>query len=129
MEGRGGEGRGGMTVIHIVLMAPYIQTNNEELYLYNNDVTYYVITCNSAFEYNNDVTYYVITRNYQWTPEILTNNLLEAGCTNKLCPFQYYSRYYLRRNVPKGAFFGRKQWRHTAVSVRPHRGATEFSPL
>ena len=38
----GGEGwRGGMTVI---LMAPYIQTNNEELYLYNNDVTYYVIT-------------------------------------------------------------------------------------
>ena len=86
-EGDGG-GRGGMTVIHIILMAPYIQTNNEELYLYNNDVTYYVITCNSAFEYNNDVTYYVITRNYQWTPEILTNNLLEAGCTNKLCPFQ-----------------------------------------
>ena len=29
----GGEGRGGMTVIHIILMAPYIQTNNEELYL------------------------------------------------------------------------------------------------
>ena len=74
-EGRGGEGgdgggrEGGMTVIHIILMAPYIQTNNEELYFYNNDVTYYVITCNSAFEYNNDVTYYVITRNYQWTPE------------------------------------------------------------
>ena len=40
----GGGGRGGMTVIHIILMAPYIQTNNEELYLYNNDVTYYVIT-------------------------------------------------------------------------------------
>ena len=54
-EGRGGEGRGGrgeegregmggvrggITVIHIILMAPYIQTNNEELYLYNNDVTY-----------------------------------------------------------------------------------------
>ena len=75
MEGRGGReggdggGRGGMTVIHIILMAPYIQTNNEELYLYNNDVTYYVITCNSAFEYNNDVTYYVITRNYRWTPD------------------------------------------------------------
>ena len=76
-EGRGGEGgregmgggRGGMNVIHIILMAPYIQTNNEELYLYNNDVTYYVITCNSAFKYNNDVTYYVITRNYQWTPD------------------------------------------------------------
>ena len=44
-EGREGEGRGGMTVIHIILMAPYIQTNNEELYIYNNDVTYYVITC------------------------------------------------------------------------------------
>ena len=38
-----------MAVIHIILMAPYIQTNNEELYLYNNDVTYYVITCKSAF--------------------------------------------------------------------------------
>ena len=37
-----------MTVIHIILMAPYIQTNNEELYLYNNDVTYYVITCNQS---------------------------------------------------------------------------------
>ena len=34
-----------MTVVHIILMAPYIQTNNEELYLYNNDVTCYVITC------------------------------------------------------------------------------------
>ena len=33
-----------MNVIHIILMGPYIQTNNEELYLYNNDVTYYVIT-------------------------------------------------------------------------------------
>ena len=59
-EGRGGEGgreggrwvgegwRGGMTVIHIILMAPYIQTNNEELYLFNNDVTYYVITCKNG---------------------------------------------------------------------------------
>ena len=46
MEGRGGReggwrggregGRGGMTVIHIILMAAQ--------YLYNNDVTYYVIT-------------------------------------------------------------------------------------
>ena len=33
-----------MTVIHIILMAPHILTNNEELYLYNNDVTYYVMT-------------------------------------------------------------------------------------
>ena len=30
-----------------------------------------------------------MVRNYQWTPEILLNNLLEAGCTNKLCPFLY----------------------------------------
>ena len=38
-EGREGGregGRGEMTVIHIILMAPQ--------YLYNNDVTYYVIT-------------------------------------------------------------------------------------
>ena len=43
-EGRGGReggrerggGRGGMTVIHIIMMAAQ--------YLYNNDVTYYVIT-------------------------------------------------------------------------------------
>ena len=44
-EGRGGErrggegregmgrGRGGMTVIHIILMAPYIQTNNEHTFI------------------------------------------------------------------------------------------------
>ena len=32
-------------ILYIILMAPYIQTNNEELYLYNNDVTYYVIAC------------------------------------------------------------------------------------
>ena len=30
-----------MTVLHIIMMAPYIQTNSEELYVYNNDVTYY----------------------------------------------------------------------------------------
>ena len=35
--GRGG-GRGGMTVIHSILMAA------QYMYLYNNDVTYYVIT-------------------------------------------------------------------------------------
>ena len=68
-EGRGGEGegerreggRGGMTVIHIILMAPYIQTNNEELYLYNNDVTYYVITCKSTFDWVYAEQWYVIT--------------------------------------------------------------------
>ena len=63
-EGRGGEGgreeggreeggreegergRGGMTVIHIILMAPYkIYRPTMKNYIYfNNDVTYYVIT-------------------------------------------------------------------------------------
>ena len=48
--------------------------------------------------YNNDVTYYVITwvyreqwyvKCYQWTPSgTHRDNLLEAGCTNKLCPIQ-----------------------------------------
>ena len=36
-------------------------TSNGPQYLNSNHVTYYVITCQSAFEYNNDVTYYVIT--------------------------------------------------------------------
>ena len=56
MEG----GREGMTVIHIILMAPYIQTNNDELYFYNNDVTYYVITCKSAFDWVYAEQWYVI---------------------------------------------------------------------
>ena len=34
---------------------------NGPQYLNSSYVTYYVITCQSAFEYNNDVTYYVIT--------------------------------------------------------------------
>ena len=37
-----------MTIIHIILMAPY--TVYEELYLYNNDVTYCVITFKPAFD-------------------------------------------------------------------------------
>ena len=74
-----GGGRGGMTVIHIILMAPYIQTNNEELYLYNNDVTFYLITCNLAFDYNNDVTYYVITRNYQWTQLVVQTSCVHSS--------------------------------------------------
>ena len=41
------------------------------------------------------------------------------------CIITHLKNFSYRR---KGAFFGRKQWRHTAVSVRPHRGATEFSP-
>ena len=68
-----------MTVIHIILMAPYIQTNNEELYLYNNDVTYYVITCKSAFDWVYAEQWYVITRRTPGVSEILLNKLLEAG--------------------------------------------------
>ena len=60
----GGEGgRGGMTVIHIILMAPYIQTNNEELYLYNNDVTYYNIRLGLR-----RTTMVRITFDVTWTP-------------------------------------------------------------
>ena len=49
-----------------------------------------------------------------------------VGLSCIITPLKHFS---YRRNVPKWAFFGRKQWHHTAVSVRPHRGATEFSPL
>ena len=73
-EGRGGEGRGmgsggeggrergrrGMTVIHIILMAPK--------YSYNNDVTYYVITCKSTFDLVYAEQWYVIiTSDVTWT--------------------------------------------------------------
>ena len=40
-------------------MAPYIQTNNEELYLYNNDVTYYVNQHSIGSTPHNNGTYYV----------------------------------------------------------------------
>ena len=40
-----------------------------------------------------------------------------------------FEALFLTSKCAKGAFFGHKQWRHIAVSVRPHRGATEFSPL
>ena len=57
----GGEGReGGMTVIHIILMAP--------TYSYNNDVTYYVITCTSTFDWVYAEQWYVIiTSDVTWT--------------------------------------------------------------
>ena len=46
--GRGGEGEG-RDDCYTYYSDGTIQTNNEELYLFNNDVTYYVITCKSAF--------------------------------------------------------------------------------
>ena len=67
MEGRGGEGRKGERrdgreggregrndyytyYSDGTIYSACLQTNNEELYLYNNDVTYYVITFKSAFD-------------------------------------------------------------------------------
>ena len=60
-EGERKEGReGGMTVIHIILMAPK--------YSYNNDVTYYVITCKSTFDWVYAEQWYVIiTSDVTWT--------------------------------------------------------------
>ena len=66
-EGRGGEGkggRGGMTVIHI-LMVPQ--------YLYSNNVTYYVITCKSAFDWVYAEQWYVII-----TSDVTSNSRTES---------------------------------------------------
>ena len=58
--GREEGGEGGMTVIHIILMAPK--------YSYNNDVTYYVITCKSTFDLVYAEQWYVIiTSDVTWT--------------------------------------------------------------
>ena len=55
-EGRGGEGRGGMTVIH----GPQ--------YLNSDHVTYYVITCKSAFDWvYTEQWYVIITSDVTWT--------------------------------------------------------------
>ena len=91
-EGRGGEGeggreggRGGMTVKHIP---------NTPQYLNSRHVTYYVITCKSAFHWVYAEQWYVlITIDVTDThpdrvSEIHANKAVEAGCTNKVCPFQ-----------------------------------------
>ena len=50
-EGGGREGgREGRDDYYTYYSDGTIQTNSEELYLYNNDVTYYVITFKSAFD-------------------------------------------------------------------------------
>ena len=46
----GGEGGEGRDDCYTCYSDGTIQTNNEELYLYNNDVTYYVIT-KSTFDW------------------------------------------------------------------------------
>ena len=50
-------------------------------YLKNNHITYYVITQVGVYVEQ----WYVITSNVTWIPG-RTIKLLEAGCTNKLCP-------------------------------------------
>ena len=66
-EGRGGEGRGGreeggrggMTVIHYY---------NGPQYLNSDHVTYYVITCKSAFDWvDTEQWYVIITSDVTWT--------------------------------------------------------------
>ena len=59
-EGRGGEGRGGgMTVIHYY---------NGPQYLNSDHVTYYVITCKSAFDWvYTEQLYVIITSDVTWT--------------------------------------------------------------
>ena len=55
-EGREG-GRGGMTVIHIIMGL-----------INSNHVTYYVITCNSAFDcVYTEQWYIIITSDVTWT--------------------------------------------------------------
>ena len=59
-EGGGGrEGRGGMTVIHILIVPQYLNSNH---------ITYYVITCKSAFDWVYAEQWYVIiTSDVTWT--------------------------------------------------------------
>ena len=75
-----------MTVIglHIILMAPYIQTNNEELYLYNNDVTYYAITCKSAFYWVSAAQRWYVIITFDVTHNNGTELSVDTGDTPKL---------------------------------------------
>ena len=88
-EGRGGEGRGGEEGREGGRVGGRGgRERRDECYTYSNGpqylnssyVTYYVITCQSAFEYNNDVTYYVITSKspFDWVYTELLLLLLSA---------------------------------------------------
>ena len=78
-------GRGGMTVIPILKTPQYLNSRH---------VTYYVVTCKSAFDWVYAEQWYVIITfdvtdtHPDRVSEIHANNAVEAGCTNKLCPFQ-----------------------------------------
>ena len=83
-----------MTVIHIP---------KTTLYLNSRHVTYYVITCyKSAFnwvyaeQWYVTITFDVTDTHPDRVSEIHANKAVEAGCTNKLCPFQYKVDSYLR---------------------------------
>ena len=73
-----------MTVIH----------NLTPQYLNSRHVTYYVITCKSAFDWVYAEQWYVIITfdvtdtHPDRVSEIHANKAVEAGCSNKLCPFQ-----------------------------------------
>ena len=77
-------GRGGMTVIHIPKTPQYLNSRH---------VTYYVITCKSAFDWVYAEQWYVIITfdvtdtHPDRVSEIHANKAVEDGCTNKLCPF------------------------------------------
>ena len=74
-----------MTVMHIPKTPQYSNSRH---------VTYYVITCKSAFDWVYAEQWYVIfTFDVTGThpdrvSEIHANKAVEAGFTNKLCPFQ-----------------------------------------
>ena len=86
-----------MTVIHIQKTPQYLNSRH---------VTYYVITCKSAFDWVYAKQWYVIITfdvtdtHPDRVSEIHANKAVEAGSTNKLCPFQYSSTCHER--TPSG---------------------------
>ena len=104
-DGRGGEGsgaegseEGGMTVIHIVMASQYLNSNH---------VTYYVITCKSAFDWVYAEQWYVsITSDVNWTAtripsqinshELVYKPVMSIPVRNKYMP-QHRSLWKTRR--------------------------------
>ena len=66
---------------------------HQSIYKYIKHVTYHVIT-HSVSTLHNNGAYYVrldLDTDRPGQREIHANKAVEAGCTNKLCPFQYKS--------------------------------------